>query len=260
MSHYIVYRDGYIVGANVTELFFEDENFVDGEENEYYVVAVYSNPVVESVPSNSVVINLGGILPITLSEFGATSEDNGVKVHWTTETETNMTGYKIKRAEVDNVSAGVYISLLIYARNNPTTEHYYHIDTDVINGKEYFYWLEAIENNGSLEVFGPVSVVYTPDDKQPIPMTTMSSAYPNPMSIGTSASFDIAVKTNETAELRIYNIRGQVVRSYENLPAGHQTVIWDAKDTRGREVSSGVYFYRLTSPSSHIVQRMVVIK
>ena len=260
-SHYRVYRNGIRIADEVSGLNFIDTEFETWVEYEYYVTAVYSAPFMESEPSNIAKVKYDNVLPVMLSEFRAVSIENGVRIYWTAETEASMTGYRVKRAEMENVTIGVYISALIDARNNPTTERYYHIDREVVNGREYFYWLETIENDGTKEVFGPVSVVYTSDgDDVPITMTTMSSAYPNPMNLGTIANFEIAVKDNETAELRIYNIRGQVVRSYENIPAGHQTVIWDGRDVNGREVSSGVYFYRLTSPSSHIVQRMVVVK
>ena len=248
--------------TNPTQNYFEDDISDIALENfDYWVTALYKYAHGESEPSETVTAIFESVLPVILSEFGATSVENGVMVHWTAETEASMLGYRIKRAETGTVETGVYITALIPARNNTNTEHYHHIDREVINGREYFYWIEAIENNGSSEVFGPISVVFTLDgDEQPIIITTMSSAYPNPVNVGSVASIDISVKANETAELSVYNIRGQLVRSYENLPAGHQTVIWDGRDTSGREVSSGVYFYRLTSPSSHIVQRMVVIK
>ncbi len=47
--------------------------------------------------------------------------------------------------------------------------------------------------------------------------------------------------------LKIYNILGQLVRTLvdeEKLP-GRYEVVWDGKDDRGKEVTSGVYFYRL---------------
>ena len=48
--------------------------------------------------------------------------------------------------------------------------------------------------------------------------------------------------------IKIYSISGQLVREIkENKPAGLHTTIWDGKDTKGIDVASGIYFYRLES-------------
>ncbi|MFQ6092802.1 MAG: S8 family serine peptidase [bacterium] len=51
-----------------------------------------------------------------------------------------------------------------------------------------------------------------------------------------------------SSTLKIYNILGQEVRTLvdETTEAGYYTVTWDGRDDGGREVASGVYFYRLT--------------
>ena len=260
LSHYQVYRDGDVIGEKVTEVYFEDDDFVAGEEYEYQVIVVYSDPAVESVPSNTASVNWNAVLPVTLSEFGVVSVDGGVRVYWTAETEVSMLGYRVLRADTGDVSVGVYVSALIDARNMPSAEHYFFIDREVVGGREYFYWLEAIELDGSVEVFGGVSVVYVFDVEESISLTSVSSVYPNPLGVGAFASFDISVKAGETAELCIYNVRGQLVRAFDGLSAGKQIIVWDGRDINGREVGSGVYFYRLSSGSSHVVQRMVVVK
>jgi len=47
--------------------------------------------------------------------------------------------------------------------------------------------------------------------------------------------------------LKVYNILGQEVRTLvdgKQFP-GYYSVIWDGKDSRGKEVSSGIYLYQL---------------
>jgi len=47
--------------------------------------------------------------------------------------------------------------------------------------------------------------------------------------------------------LKIYNTFGQEVRTlvHAQQPAGVNAVVWDGKDQSGKEVSSGIYIYRL---------------
>jgi len=60
----------------------------------------------------------------------------------------------------------------------------------------------------------------------------------------------------------VYNILGQSVRTlYSGLQAGgDHTVFWIATNDAGDPVHSGVYFYRLTTPSETISKKMMYIK
>ena len=62
--------------------------------------------------------------------------------------------------------------------------------------------------------------------------------------------------------LAIYNTLGQQVRVLvqDNLAAGLYRVKWDGTDMLGREVSSGVYFYRLIHSSGVITRRLLFVK
>jgi len=53
-------------------------------------------------------------------------------------------------------------------------------------------------------------------------------------------------------QLKIYNLSGQEVRTLVNArqPAGMKSVVWDGRDGFGKEVSSGIYIYRLQTGES----------
>ena len=80
------------------------------------------------------------------------------------------------------------------------------------------------------------------------------------MRIGSGVNFDVEVKENEVATIQIFNIRGQIVYELSDIRQGSSTVNWHGRDNNNREVASGVYFYRLSSPSTHSVQRLVIIR
>ncbi|MDD2361180.1 MAG: FlgD immunoglobulin-like domain containing protein, partial [Syntrophaceticus schinkii] len=63
-------------------------------------------------------------------------------------------------------------------------------------------------------------------------------------------------------KLEIYNLKGQRVTSLlnETRGAGKHTITWDGLDEAGRPVSSGLYFYRLTTPQRTISAKMLMIK
>ena len=62
--------------------------------------------------------------------------------------------------------------------------------------------------------------------------------------------------------LRIFNTLGQEVRALvdEFQHSGKYTVTWDGKDSSGREVTSGIYFYRLQIEGFTTTRQMILMK
>jgi hypothetical protein len=89
---------------------------------------------------------------------------------------------------------------------------------------------------------------------------SLSQNYPNPFNPRTSIRY--ALPQDAHVRLTIYNILGQKVATLvdEQQSAGYRTVWWDGKDAKGGEVSSGVYFYRLTAGEFSEVKKMLLVK
>ena len=71
--------------------------------------------------------------------------------------------------------------------------------------------------------------------------------YPNPFNPSTEMSFSVPVASS--VKLAVYNLLGQEIASLvnENLDAGVYTTRWDGRDNAGENVSSGLYFYKITA-------------
>ncbi|MDP7122230.1 MAG: T9SS type A sorting domain-containing protein, partial [Candidatus Marinimicrobia bacterium] len=84
--------------------------------------------------------------------------------------------------------------------------------------------------------------------------------YPNPFNPVTEIQFDVPVESQVT--LTIYNIMGQEVTTLTNstLKAGFHNVRWDGTNGYGELVSTGVYFYRLSSPAFTSTKKMIMVK
>ena len=75
-------------------------------------------------------------------------------------------------------------------------------------------------------------------------ITFQTSNYPNPFNPSTTIKY--SMPTAGHLKLRIYDVRGQLVKTLVDgvRPAGAgQTVVWDGTDERGSTAASGVYFY-----------------
>jgi len=88
------------------------------------------------------------------------------------------------------------------------------------------------------------SAVRSGDAYAPVTFELLQN-YPNPFNPSTTIQFSLPVRAAVT--VTVYDIGGRRVRSLleEERDAGRHSILWDARDDRGQEVSSGVYFYRL---------------
>jgi len=96
---------------------------------------------------------------------------------------------------------------------------------------------------------------------EPIEINFLQQNYPNPFNPETNISYSIV--DNGLVELSIYNIKGQLVknlvRSSEN--SGEHNVVWNGKDSAGKKVSSGLYFYKLKVNDKIIdTKKMMLLK
>ena len=90
----------------------------------------------------------------------------------------------------------------------------------------------------------------------------LAQNYPNPFNPSTTIRYDLP--ESGRVSLTIYDVTGQEVRRLltEHVNAGRQSVVWDGRDARGRNVASGIYIYRVDVDGGRFnaVKRMVFLK
>lgn len=99
-----------------------------------------------------------------------------------------------------------------------------------------------------------------------IPATfTLEQNYPNPFNPETVIRYSLSV--NSSVTLKVYDIMGQEINTMaggQQAPGSYR-VNWDGRDAAGRQVDSGVYFYRLSVAGhngtfSSQTRRMILLK
>lgn len=90
----------------------------------------------------------------------------------------------------------------------------------------------------------------------------LRNSYPNPLTTG-GANFSFTVPADGMkTELAIFDLRGMRIRAIVNevLPRGEHIRGWDGSDGAGRQVASGVYFYRLAVAGQVQIKKLVVLR
>jgi hypothetical protein len=84
--------------------------------------------------------------------------------------------------------------------------------------------------------------------------------YPNPFNPVTTITYDMPVKS--VVQLDIYNVLGVFVKRLvnETQDAGNYSVPWDGTDNSEILVSSGLYFYKLTSGTNSQINKALLVK
>ncbi len=88
----------------------------------------------------------------------------------------------------------------------------------------------------------------------------LAQNYPNPFNAATCINYQLAQPALVT--LKVYNLSGQLIRTLakENKPAGWYSVRWDGRDSSGRAVASGIYFYHISAGEFSNVHKLLLLK
>lgn len=84
--------------------------------------------------------------------------------------------------------------------------------------------------------------------------------FPNPFNPETTIQFSVPYETE--VKIVVMNILGQQIKTLTNqkyVPGRHK-IVWHGMDNAGHKVSSGVYFYQLTSDNFRELRKMILIE
>lgn len=191
-------------------------------------------------------------LPVTLTDFStAIIQNEFVEISWTTQSESSINSWNLYRSTQDNAEQ---IWLNTQAGTNSAQPAVYTFEDHEINENvTYLYYLEAIEYDGTSNMWGPISAMLEEEETPELPTTSiLESNYPNPFNPSTTIYCEI--KEGEIGQFTIYNSRGQVIER-QTLNAGEHLFEWD-----GTQYGSGVYLYKLETESYVKTRKMMMIK
>ena len=107
--------------------------------------------------------------------------------------------------------------------------------------------------------------VFTPE-ALPVPETPFAAGIvlhqnsPNPFNPSTTIRYEL--EYSGQVDLKVFDLSGRLVRTiFQGMQeAGPQEQVWRGRDKRGRDVSTGMYFYRLQAGDEVETRRMLLAK
>ncbi len=188
-----------------------------------------------------------GTIPVELTSFTVSVNENNVTLNWITVTEVNNRGFDVLRSTVEDVWET--IGFVAGFGTTTKTQYYSFVDDNLASGK-YAYRLKQFDFDGTVELLNVVNVEVTTPVKY-----NLSQNYPNPFNPSTAIKFTLAKSGNVT--LKIYNTLGEEVALLVNqvMESGNHEVNFDAFS-----LGSGIYFYRIEAGDFSQVKKMTLLK
>jgi hypothetical protein len=259
-----------VATAFVTPVGYEEMMQDDGSAESGYTVGPTKQMAVKYAHTNPVYVRYAKVYVHTVNPAGII-----IRV-WDTYGANGMPGTQLAQFQypASSVVAGWNYVALPEAILIPSGEFYIGIleTTNACligldnssNGNSYFRlnadpgW-EPL-NDGELMIRAIVETTTGSDDPTVPGISLRASNYPNPFNPTTTISY--TVPTSGDVTLKVYNMKGQVVRTLVNssVNAGNHTVTWNGTDDNGSAVSSGLYFYKIQSSNQTLTKKMLLAK
>ncbi len=192
-------------------------------------------------------------IPVELTSFTATSDNNNVLLKWTTASEKNNSGWNVERRIKNNDNTfNTWKSLGFVDGSGTSTDNnnYSFTDKDIVSA-QYQYRLQQVDYDGTTTYSDIVEIVvdFLPTD------FALYQNYPNPFNPATTIKFD--VPKSSFVNITVYNSIGEKVETIinEQLEQGVYKVQFDAS-----KLPSGFYIYRFTSANNVFTKKMMLIK
>lgn len=221
--------------------------------SEDYPLGYYSMDMVISsndpnTPSLTVPVSMDLVIPVELSAFSLTTDNNNVNLKWSTASETNNSGFSIERK---SVGKSEWNEIAFVGGKGTTTDrvNYNYTDKAVAVGT-YIYRLKQVDLDGTFSYSNEIEAEINPPNE-----FALYQNYPNPFNPNTTIKFTLPVQAQ--VKLSLFNNIGQQVAEIINssMEAGYHEVNFN-----GADLSSGVYFYSIEAGEFRAVKKMLLMK
>jgi photosystem II stability/assembly factor-like uncharacterized protein len=254
-SGYLCGEDGTVIYTTNGGLEWFDDPFIQSiTDDDIRSTIMISDTIAAAAAGNKIFVTFANetLLPVELTSFTSSVNKNNVMLRWTTGNEVNNSGFHIER----RLTSGEWIDIGFVSGSGTISEpvEYEFYDRNLKTGK-YNYRLKQTDFNGNFEYFSLTSEI---NIAAPEKFALMQN-YPNPFNPSTKIAFNLPFESE--IKLSVYDITGKEISVLVNqsLTAGFHEYQWDASG-----ISSGTYFYRITSSTGGIrnteVKKMMLIR
>jgi hypothetical protein len=196
-------------------------------------------------------------LAVELSSLDAVAESDGIRVRFSTASESDNDYFEILRGTSQNGSFSTIARVPSHG-NSTSEQQYQYLDRDVTAGETYWYYLADVDLNGTRTEHRDRMVSAVWHEPAAVPDAyALHQNYPNPFNPTTRIAFDL-VEGNPVT-LMVYDVSGRsaaILLNNTPCTTGSHEVVFDAGS-----LPSGVYFYAIKIGTEFTsTKKMMLIK
>ncbi len=198
-------------------------------------------------------ISIDDMLPEFLN-YSIQPVNNAIELSWNVDRiiHHDLMGYRIYRHTSPGFSPGESNLLVVLPAE---TEEY--SDEYIINGQNYFYKIEAIDDAGNSAWSDELSSIITSIGSESLlpDVFALSQNYPNPFNPSTTIKYQLPLASN--VSIKLYDVLGKEIAILVNefKSAGFYEINFNAVS-----LTSGVYFYRIEAGDFVQINKMILLK
>lgn len=179
--------------------------------------------------------------------------ENEFKLSWQIESNPNIYKFNIYRGSVKNFSSAQ--SIVSVSLTTPNQSSFSIID-NYSSLSEHFYWIEIIYHDNTSEITTLISSLEN-DNEEPENPTIIDDIllYPNPF----ADMLNIAIDSKLEYQIKIYNLKGQIIKSLYYDPLSPQLIKWEPLINNDTLLPNGIYIIKFISKNSNIVKKVMKI-
>ncbi|MFC1898415.1 T9SS type A sorting domain-containing protein [Candidatus Cloacimonadota bacterium] len=242
---YNIYRNDEIIHTFNTFIYtWYDDLEIEEGDYQYYVTAIYDEG--ESDPSNIIDVTIELLPPLNL--VSQVTGPGMVLLQWDEPiplVSRDFSEYRVYRNNemiAENIAATFFFNIMV-----PVGSYTYYVTA-------MYGQYESVPSN-----IVQVEITDAEDTLGPL-ITELHGNHPNPFNPTTTINFSL--HEEQFVSLEIYNIKGEKVKKLVNdqFSAGQHSILWKGKDDEGKQVSSGIYFYRMITDDYSATRKMIMLK
>jgi hypothetical protein len=196
---------------------------------------------------DDVTVSVDRVIPVELTSFTAFSDDDAIRLNWSTASETNNAGFDIERS-----TDGASFARIGFEEGVGTTteaQSYQFSDTAPPFASTLYYRLRQVDVDGAFEYSPVVEVAMTPSSLALLPSA------PNPFRQSTVLRYEIPEPS--VVRLQVFDAVGRHVATLADgeQSAGRHELTFD-----GSRLASGTYFVRLEVGANVQTQMMRLVR
>jgi len=200
-------------------------------------------------------VGQSGALPVEMVSFTGRESNGKVMLNWSTATESNNVGWEIEsriQESGDRSQNSGWKKVGFVAGKGTTTEkqsYSFAVSSLQSSVSIVEFRLKQMDSDGKISYSNVLTINLTPVT------FGLSQNYPNPFNPVTVINYQLAADSD--VRLVVYDLLGREVASLvnEKKTAGFYTVSFNATN-----ISTGVYFYKLTAGNFSEIKKMTIMK